>query len=308
MIEAQSLTKRYGDKTVVDNLSFRAEPGSVTGFLGPNGAGKSTTMRMILGLDQPSSGRVTVNGRVYPAYRAPLREVGALLDADAAHPNRSARNHLAALAATHGLPRTRVDEVLERVGLTSVSGGHPGQFSLGMSQRLGIAVALLGDPKVMILDEPVNGLDPEGVRWIRSLLRGLAAEGRTVLVSSHLMSEMSQTADHLVVIGRGRLLADTTVDEFVQRSSAGIVRVRSSAPGRLKTQLRDRGIRVVLADDGALEAHDTDGPAVGDAALTAGVAIHELTPVTKSLEDAFMELTDESVEYHASAETETVPA
>lgn len=308
MIEAQSLTKRYGGQTVVDNLSFRAEPGSVTGFLGPNGAGKSTTMRMILGLDRPSSGRVTVNGRDYVDSRAPLCEIGALLDAKAAHPNRSARNHLVALAATHGLPRTRVDEVLERVGLTSVSGKHPGKFSLGMSQRLGIAVALLGDPKVVILDEPVNGLDPEGVRWIRSLLRGLADEGRTILVSSHLMSEMSQTADHLVVIGRGRLLTDTTVTEFVRRSSAGVVRVRSSAPGRLKSRLRERGVRVVLADDGALEAHDTDGPTIGDAALSAGVAIHELTPVVQSLEDAFMELTEDSIEYHASAEPEGVSA
>jgi ABC-2 type transport system ATP-binding protein len=214
MIDVQSLTKRYGDQTVVDRLSFRAEPGRVTGFLGPNGAGKSTTLRMILGLDRPTSGRATVNGRPFAAHRAPLCEVGALLDAKAAHPGRSARDHLAALAATHGLPRQRVAAVLDQVGLASVAGKRIGGFSLGMSQRLGIAAALLGDPRVVILDEPVNGLDPEGIRWIRRLLRGLAAEGRTVLVSSHLIGEMAQTADHLVVVGRGRLLADAPLAEL----------------------------------------------------------------------------------------------
>jgi ABC-2 type transport system ATP-binding protein len=311
MIEAHSLTKRYGDRTVVDDLSFRAEPGVVTGFLGPNGAGKSTTMRMILGLDRPTSGHATIGGRPHAEHRAPLREVGALLDAKAAHPGRSARHHLETLALTHGLPRRRVAAVLEQVGLTGVADRRAGAFSLGMGQRLGIAAAMLGDPRVVLLDEPVNGLDPEGVRWVRHLLRGLAAEGRTVLVSSHLMSEMALTADRLVVVGRGRLLADTSVAELIRSSGGRRVRVRATDPDRLLAVLGERGARVARDPDasdrpgavaGTLLVHDLDAAAIGDAALAARVALHELTPVEASLEDAFMALTGEDVEYHADRE------
>jgi len=302
MIDVQSLTKRFGDRTVVDDLTFRAEPGVVTGFLGPNGAGKSTTMRMILGLDRPSSGRATVGGREHRDHRAPLREVGALLDAKAAHPGRSARHHLQALAATHGLPRRRVDEVLELVGLSAVADRRAGRFSLGMGQRLGIAVALLGDPRIVMLDEPVNGLDPEGVRWVRHLLRGFAAEGRTVLVSSHLMSEMALTADRLVIVGRGRLLADTSVAELTRASGGGGVRVRTTDPDRLRARLSERGARVDDDGSGALLVHELGAEAIGDAALSARVAVHELTPVETSLEDAFMALTGGDVEYHAGRE------
>ncbi|WP_022930194.1 ABC transporter ATP-binding protein [Patulibacter americanus] len=304
MIDVQSLTKRYGERVAVDGLSFRAEPGVVTGFLGPNGSGKSTTMRMILGLDRPTSGRATVGGRPYAEHAAPLHEVGALLDASAVHPGRTARAHLSWLAATHGLPARRVDEVLELVGLSEVAGRRAGRLSLGMGQRLGIAAALLGDPRTVVLDEPVNGLDPEGVRWIRELLRGLAADGRTVLVSSHLMSEMAQTADRLVVIGRGRLIADTTVAALV-RDAAGVgARVRCAAPDRLGRRLRERGAEVHAGADGLLVVRGVDAPAVGDAALASAVAIHELTPLTATLEDAFMALTADSVEYHAGARTD----
>jgi ABC-2 type transport system ATP-binding protein len=299
MIELQHVTKRYGDRVAVQDVSFRAEPGMVTGFLGPNGAGKSTTMRMIIGLDRPTAGSVSVGGRAYADHAAPLCEVGALLDARAFHPGRSARRHLAALVATHGLARTRVDEVLELVGLTAVADRRAGRFSLGMGQRLGIAAALIGDPAVVMFDEPVNGLDAEGVRWVRHLLRDLAAEGRTVLVSSHLMSEMAQTAEHLIVIGRGRLIADTTVQELTRRAGGGALRVRSAAPQRLCDRLVQRGARARLLDDGALEVHGADGPAVGDAALAAGISIYELTPLTATLEEAFMALTKDHVEYHS---------
>lgn len=298
MIEVHALTKRYGDRTVVDDLTFQARPGVVTGFLGPNGAGKSTTMRMVLGLDRPSAGRATVNGKPFAAHPAPLREIGALLDGKAFHPGRSGRDHLLALAATHRLPVRRVDEVLDLVGLRSAARQRAGKYSLGMGQRLGIAAALLGDPKVVVLDEPVNGLDPEGVRWIRELLQRLAAEGRTVLVSSHLMSEMALTAQHVIVIGRGRLIADTSVDELTARAGR-VLRVRSASQERLLQRLRERGLRVEIADGGALEVCGASGEEVGDAAFAAGVVLHELAPVSASLEDAFMALTSDAVDFAA---------
>src|SRR5215216_2741251 len=265
MIEARGLTKRYGDKVAVDDLSFTVQPGRVTGFLGPNGAGKSTTMRMILGLDAPTRGSVTVNGRPYREHAAPLREVGALLDARSVHPARSAYNHLRSLAQTSGIPRSRVDEVVEVVGLAGVARKRAGGFSLGMGQRLGIAAALLGDPRTVILDEPVNGLDTEGIRWIRSLLRGLAAEGRTVFVSSHLMSEMALTAQHLIVIGRGRLIADTGVEEFIARAAPGVVRARSTDPEALAALLRSRDVAVSEDGDGALAVSGVSTDQVGRA-------------------------------------------
>ena len=308
MIEVHDLTKRHGDRVAVDRLSFRAEPGVVTGFLGPNGAGKSTTMRMILGLDRPTAGRALVNGRAAAAQTAPLHEIGALLDAKAFHPGRTARHHLAALAATHRIPLRRVDEVLELVGLAEVARRRAGSFSLGMGQRLGVAAALLGDPKVVLLDEPVNGLDPEGVRWIRELLRDLASRGRTVLVSSHLMSEMAQTADHVVVIGRGRLIADTTVDALIRQAGGGGVRVRSTDQERLLTRLQERGLQVVAAAGEALEVFGSDARTVGDAAFAAGVAVHELTPLSGSLEDAFMALTADAVDHGSSSSRSEVAA
>lgn len=307
MIEVEALTKRYGDRRVVDELTFTAQPGVVTGFLGPNGAGKSTTMRMILGLDRPSSGRATVNGKPFADHAAPLRELGALLDGTAFHPGRSARDHLRALAATHAIPDRRVDELLDLVGLTAAARRRAGSYSLGMGQRLGIAAALLGDPRTVMLDEPVNGLDPEGVRWTRELLTGLAAEGRTVLVSSHLMSEMAQTAQHVVVIGRGRLIADTSVDELTRRAGS-LVRVRCAETERLLARLRERGFEASMCDGDALEVRGATSDEIGDAAFAAGVALHELTPVTASLEDAFMALTSGAVDYTAGGDRLEVAA
>jgi ABC-2 type transport system ATP-binding protein len=299
MIAARGLTKRYGDKLAVDDLTFTVRPGVVTGFLGPNGAGKSTTMRMILGLDAPTRGSVTVNGRPYREHTAPLREVGALLDARSVHPGRSARNHLLALAQTSGIPRSRVDEVVEAVGLESVAGRRAGGFSLGMGQRLGIAAALLGDPRTVILDEPVNGLDTEGIRWIRSLLQGLAAEGRTVFVSSHLMSEMAMTAQHLIVIGRGRLIADAGTEELIARAAPGVVRVRSTDPEALAALLRSRDVAVSGAGDGALAVSGLSTDEVGRAAGAAGITLLELAAQQASLEEAFVEMTRDAVEFRA---------
>jgi ABC-2 type transport system ATP-binding protein len=299
MIEAHGLTKRYGDKTAVDGLSFTVRPGVVTGFLGPNGAGKSTTMRLILGLDAPTSGSVTVNGKPYQRHAAPLREVGALLDARSVHPGRSAYHHLLALAQTCGIGRSRVDEVIEAVGLRGVARRRAGGFSLGMGQRLGIAAALLGDPATVVLDEPVNGLDTEGIRWIRSLLQGLAAEGRTVFVSSHLMGEMALTAQHLIVIGRGRLIADTGMEEFVARAAPGVVRVRSTDPTGLAALLRSREVAVSEAGDGALAVSGVSTDRVGQLAGAAGITLLELTAQQASLEEAFVDLTRDAVEFRA---------
>jgi ABC-2 type transport system ATP-binding protein len=297
MIEVRELTKHYGRTVAVDSLSFTVRPGHVTGFLGPNGAGKSTTMRMIVGLDRPTGGTTTVNGRPYAAHRAPLREAGALLDARAVHPGRTAYDHLLALAQTHGIGAARVAEVLDMAGLRSVAGRRAGGFSLGMAQRLGIAAALLGDPAVVILDEPVNGLDPDGVLWVRTLLRNLAADGRTVLVSSHLMSEMAVTADRLLIIGRGRLLADTGVDELIDRVAVGSVLVRSPDATRLRPLLESRGATVTESDDGALRVSDASAEQIGEAARTGGLALYELTPRRASLEEAYMDLTRDAVEY-----------
>ncbi|MFJ3102735.1 ATP-binding cassette domain-containing protein [Streptomyces sp. NPDC086835] len=298
-IEAVELAKRYGDKTVVQDLTFSVRPGSVTGFLGPNGAGKSTTMRLLLGLDAPTRGHSTVGGRPYAAHPAPLTEVGALLEARSIHPGRTARNHLLALAHTHGIPPSRVEEVIGMTGLTDVAGRRVKGFSLGMGQRLGIAAALLGDPATLILDEPVNGLDPDGVLWIRTLLKSLAAEGRTVLVSSHLMSEMALTADHLVIIGRGRLLADTTVEAFVRDAGASAVKVVSPEAASLAGVLAGPGVDVERAGPDELLVRGTDSRSVGRTAAAHGIPLFELTPVTASLEQAFMDLTHEAVEYQA---------
>ncbi len=300
MISARSLTKIYGAKAAVDGITFTVEPGRVTGFLGPNGAGKSTTMRMILGLDRPTSGSVTVNGRRYQEFPAPLREVGALLEARAVHPGRSARDHLRWLAASNGIPRARVDEVLGLVGLEAVADKRVGKFSLGMGQRLGIAVALLGDPPVVVLDEPVNGLDPEGIRWVRTLARELAAQGRTVFVSSHLMSEMALTADHLVVVGRGRILADCSMSDFIAEHAASYVRVASPQRGEVADLLRRQGLDVAV-HGGELHVQGLDAAAIGELVGRSGLLLHELTLVRSSLEDAFMTLTAGSVEYSAAA-------
>ncbi|NKQ55991.1 ABC transporter ATP-binding protein [Amycolatopsis sp. K13G38] len=297
MIEARALTKRYGEKLAVDDLTFTVKPGAVTGFLGPNGAGKSTTIRMIMGLDAPTSGEVTVNGRHYAEHTAPLREVGALLEARAVHTGRSARNHLLALAVSNGIPRRRVDEVIGLVGLEGVASKRVGGFSLGMGQRLGIAAALLGDPATLVLDEPVNGLDPQGILWIRNLLRGLAQEGRTVFVSSHLMSEMALTAEHLIVVGRGRLIADTSVSEFIESASRNSVRLRSPEAARLRAALAGPQVSVTSAEEGLLEVSGMTAAEVGRIALREQVPLEELTPVRASLEEAFMELTDDAVEY-----------
>ena len=302
MIEAHALTKRYGERTAVADLSFTVRPGSVTGFLGPNGAGKSTTMRMILGLDGPTSGWVTVNGKPYGEHPAPLHEVGALLEARAIHTGRSAYNHLLALAATTGIPRRRVDEVVDLVGLREVARKRVGGFSLGMGQRLGIASALLGDPATLVLDEPVNGLDPEGVLWIRNLLRDLAAEGRTVLLSSHLMSEMALTAEHLIVIGRGRLIADTSVEEFVRDAAGGSVRVRTDDAESLVRELTGPDVTVNPLGDGVLEVTGLSSDRIGRIAADHGIALAELTPQQASLEEAFMELTREAVEFQTPAQ------
>ena len=298
MIEVRQLSKRYGKTIAVDELTFDVRPGIVTGFLGPNGAGKSTTMRMILGLDRPTRGSVTVDGRSYSDHPAPLGDVGALLEARAIHPGRTARNHLRTLAATHGIGTRRVAEVLDLVGLTEVADRRVKAFSLGMGQRLGIATALLADPGTLILDEPVNGLDPEGIRWVRNLLRGLAAEGRTVFVSSHLMSEMALTAEHLVVIGRGRMMADTSVEEFVRTAGKPVVRVVSPENERLATLLGSTG-EVAVVPDRSLSVTGWTSAAIGDLAREHGVALHELTPQHASLEEAFMEMTSDAVEYVA---------
>ncbi|MFJ3233824.1 ATP-binding cassette domain-containing protein [Streptomyces sp. NPDC086787] len=301
MIESQQLTKRYGEKTAVDGLDFTVRPGTVTGFLGPNGAGKSTTMRMIVGLDAPTSGSVTVNGRRYARHQAPLQEVGALLEAKSIHPGRSAYNHLRTLALTHGIPRRRVDEVVELAGLGSVAKKRAGAFSLGMGQRLGIAAAMLGDPQTVMLDEPVNGLDPEGVLWIRNLLTSLAAEGRTVFVSSHLMSEVALVADHLIVVGRGRLLADTTVRDLVREAGGDSVTVATDDPARLRDVLAGPGVEIA-GRVGAEELRVT-GLSAREIGLTAaehGIPLFELATKAVSLEEAFMELTRDAVEYHGS--------
>jgi ABC-2 type transport system ATP-binding protein len=299
MIEAHALTKRYGERAAVTDLSFTVRPGVVTGFLGPNGAGKSTTMRMILGLDAPTSGRATVNGKHYAEHRAPLHEVGAMLEARAIHTGRTAYNHLLSLAATTGIGRRRVDEVIDIVGLGEVARKRVGGFSLGMGQRLGIASALLGDPATLVLDEPVNGLDPEGILWIRTLLKDLAAEGRTVLLSSHLMSEMALTAEHLIVIGRGRLIADTSVEEFVRAAAGTSVRVRTDEAEPLRRLLVGPDVAVASVDARVLEVTGLSSDRIGRIAADAGIALAELTPQQASLEEAFMELTRDAVEYQA---------
>ncbi|MDE2282782.1 MAG: ATP-binding cassette domain-containing protein [Actinomycetales bacterium] len=299
MIIVDHLTKRYGDTLAVNDLSFEVRPGVVTGFLGPNGSGKSTTMRVIMGLDAPSSGHVTINAQRYQELKAPLREVGALLDAKAVHPGRTARNHLLALAVSNRIPTSRVDEVLEFTGIASVADKKVGGYSLGMSQRLGIAGALLGDPPVLLFDEPVNGLDPEGIRWIRTFFRSLAVEGRTVFVSSHLMSEMAQSADEIVVIGRGRLITQGTVDELTA-SDAGSVLVRSADNAALRSVLEAAGNTVDTANDGTMTVRGASAEAIGQAALAAGVALTELTPQRASLEEVFMDLTADDVEYVSS--------
>ncbi|HEX3814421.1 MAG TPA: ATP-binding cassette domain-containing protein [Mycobacteriales bacterium] len=299
MIEAQGLSKRYGDKLAVDSLDFTVRPGIVTGFLGPNGAGKSTTMRMILGLDRPTAGWVTVNGKPYAQHPAPLGEVGALLEAKAVHTSRTAYNHLRALALTHGISRRRVEEVIDLVGLGEVARKRTGGFSLGMGQRLGIATALLGDPATLLLDEPVNGLDPEGIRWVRDLLKGLAAEGRTVFLSSHLMSEMALTADHVIVVGRGRLIADVSVSELIASSSTNLVRVRTPHSARLRDLLSGPGITATAKESDVLEISGLPAEDIGQRALDNGIVLYELTPMQASLEEAFMEMTRDSVEFHA---------
>jgi ABC-2 type transport system ATP-binding protein len=298
MIEARGLTKRYGPTVAVDDLSFDVRPGHVTGFLGPNGAGKTTTMRMILGLDRPNAGTVHVNGRSYPEHRFPLHEVGALLDANALHGGRRAYHHLLALAASNRIAPKRVDEVLEAVGLTEVARKRAGTFSLGMGQRLGIAAALLGDPGILIFDEPVNGLDPEGILWIRNLLKSLASQGRTIFISSHLMSEMSLTADRVIVIGRGRLIADAPMSELTGRAT-GQVRVRSPRRDDLIELLERQGAAVERTDGDGLIVRGTTAAAIGDAAAAQRLPIHELTPEVASLEETFFELTNDSVEFRA---------
>jgi len=299
MITAEGLTKKFGDKTAVQDASFTVRSGTVTGFLGPNGAGKSTTMRMIVGLDSPTSGRTTINGTDYRHLRAPLTEVGVLLDAKAVHPGRTARNHLRALAATHGIPRTRVDEVIDLAGIAPVSRKRAGKFSLGMGQRLGIASALLGDPHTLILDEPVNGLDPEGVLWVRRFARHAASEGRTVLLSSHLMSEMAQTADHVIVMGRGRVLADAPLDELVRSWTTPLVRVRAPRAAALASVLTGPGIEIISTGPETLEVTGVPASNIGDIAAEHRFAVHELTPASGSLEDAYLALTGDSVEYHS---------
>jgi ABC-2 type transport system ATP-binding protein len=301
MIELVGLTKVFGRTRAVDELTCSIEPGVVTGFLGPNGAGKTTTMRLILGLDRPTSGRATVGGQPYRRLTDPLRRVGALLDARQAHPNRSARNHLRWIAATNRIPADRIDRVLEMVGLESVANKKAGALSLGMSQRLGIAGALLGDPPVLLFDEPVNGLDPEGIRWVRTLMRTLAAEGRTVFVSSHLLAEMANTADRLVVIGKGRLIASTTVSEFVGRSGADTVRVRSPQLDELQRALAGAGLTTRSAPgEAALLVRGATIEAVGDIAARNALTLHELSSQQASLEEAYMKLTDEAVEYRTA--------
>jgi ABC-2 type transport system ATP-binding protein len=302
MIVAEGLTKRYGDKTAVDGVDFTVQAGKVTGFLGPNGAGKSTTMRMIVGLDRPSAGRVTIDGHDYRSFRSPLTEVGILLDAKAVHTGRSARNHLRAMAATHGIPRSRVDEVIEITGLQSVAKRRAGKFSLGMGQRLGIAAALLGDPQTLILDEPVNGLDPEGVRWVRQFVRAQAAAGRTVLLSSHLMSEMALTADHVIVLGRGRVLADATIDDLVAAWTRAAVAVRSPRAAELAQLVAGPDVAVTSSEPGVLDITGMTAAAVGDLAAAHGIPLHELSPRSGSLEEAYLALTEGAVEYRTQGD------
>ncbi|MGW3128954.1 ATP-binding cassette domain-containing protein [Streptomyces sp. NPDC001123] len=306
MIEARQLTKRYGEKTAVDGLDFVVRPGTVTGFLGPNGAGKSTTMRMIVGLDAPSGGSVTVNGKRYARHSAPLQEIGALLEARSVHPGRSAFDHLMVQAHTHGIPRRRVEEVIELTGLQAVARKRAGAFSLGMGQRLGIAAALLGDPATVMLDEPVNGLDPDGVLWIRNLLTQLAEDGRTVFVSSHLMSEMALVADHLIIVGRGRLLADTTVRELVRQYGGDAVTVACERPARLREVLSGPGVEIT-GEVGSEQLHVTGLSArdIGLKAAAHNIPLFELSSRTVSLEQAFMELTHDAVEYHGASTNDT---
>jgi ABC-2 type transport system ATP-binding protein len=298
MIEAHNLTKRYGERVAVNDVSFTVEPGIVTGFLGPNGAGKSTTMRLILGLDRPTGGSVIVNGRPYADHPAPLTEVGALLEARAIHTGRTAYNHLLTLAQTHGIGRSRIDELIDMVGLADVAHKRVKGFSLGMGQRLGIASALLGDPHTLVLDEPVNGLDPEGIHWIRTLLKRLAAEGRTIFVSSHLMSEMAVTAERVIVIGRGSIIANTTISEFIRSASSEQVRVRTPEASRLAELIEGAGAEVHAVDGTMLEVRGATTDRIGDLAAEAGIALHELTAMEASLEEAFMALTRDSVEFH----------
>ncbi|MCR2827105.1 ABC transporter ATP-binding protein [Microbacterium sp. zg.Y909] len=300
MIRVESLTKNYGRKVAVHGIDFTVEPGRVTGFLGPNGAGKSTTMRMIVGLDRPTSGTAEVNGRPYHELPAPLREVGVLLDARAAHPRRTAYKHLLAIAATHRIGAARVREVMDLAGLEAVAGKRVGGFSLGMGQRLGIAAALLGDPQTIILDEPVNGLDPEGILWIRGLLRRLAAEGRTVLLSSHLMTEMTQTADHLIVIGQGRILADGPMRDVVAGATRSAVRVRGRHVDRLIAAIAAPEVTVSTYPDGAIEITSLTAEQVADAAAACGAVLYEITTVEGSLEEAYLSLTADSVEYRSA--------
>lgn len=297
MIVADHLTKRYGTRTAVSDVSFTVPPGRVTGFLGPNGAGKSTTMRMIVGLDRPTAGSVTVNGTPYDRLRAPLTEVGVLLDAKAVHTGRSARNHLRVMAATHGISRSRVDEVIEITGIASVADKRAGGFSLGMGQRLGIAAALLGDPHTLILDEPVNGLDPEGVRWVREFVRHIAGQGRTVLLSSHLMSEMALTADHVIVLGRGEVLADAPLHELVRSWTTEVVLVRSPELSRLVEVLAPEGVTATRLETGLASLAGASAVQIGDLAARQGIPLHELTPRSGSLEDAYLALTDGAIEY-----------
>jgi ABC-2 type transport system ATP-binding protein len=304
VIEVNGLTKRYGKTVAVQDLSFAVKPGLVTGFLGPNGAGKSTTMRLILGLDAPDSGHATVDGKRYADHPAPLAEVGALLEARSVHPGRSAYNHLLSLAQTHGVGRARVSELIEMVGLESVARKRAGTFSLGMGQRLGIASALLCDPRIVMFDEPVNGLDVEGIQWVRGLLKGLAAEGRTVFVSSHLLSELAQTAGHLIVIGRGRLLADTGVEEFVRGASKQSVRVDSPQSDQLADLLAGPGVTVQSRGPGLLEVTGADARRIGETAAEHRIVLHELTPQQASLEEAFLELTRDDAEFQAVARAE----
>jgi ABC-2 type transport system ATP-binding protein len=308
MIEAEGLTKRYGETLAVDNLSFSVAPGKITGFLGPNGAGKTTTMRLILGLDRPTAGWVTINGQPFDQAVQPMRQVGALLDAKAMHGGRSAYNHLLCVAQSNNLPRRRVDEVLGLVGLAGVAGKRSKGFSLGMGQRLGIAGALLGDPQILMFDEPVNGLDPEGILWIRNLMKALAAEGRTVFVSSHLMSEMENTADHLLVIGRGKLIADCAVADFIAANSRQTVRVRTPQPGLLAKLATAAGATISEDGDGSMVISGLDASRVGDLAYDNAVRLHELSPVHASLEQAFMELTAASVQFHAGVPEQPVLA
>ncbi len=304
MIEANGLTKDYGEKRAVDGLTFTVKPGIVTGFLGPNGSGKSTTMRMIIGLDRPTGGTVTVNGKSYRDFPAPLHEVGALLEARAVHTGRSAYYHLLALAQTHGVPKARVTDVIDRVGLHEVARKRVGKFSLGMGQRLGIAAALLADPDILMLDEPANGLDPEGIQWIRNMLKEFASEGRTVFVSSHVMSEMALIADHLIVIGRGRMIADIGVDEFVRGASKNAVRVRSPQMSELAALLAGPDVTVEAGKDDEFEVTGLTAEQVGEIAAAHAIVLHELAPVRASLEEAFMDVTRDEVEFKADAPRE----